>query len=257
MPGLREREHADEDEARVRDGRVREEALDVGLGHREDGADDHGEGRDDDQAHLPVPAVRADADVGEPQDRPERGDLRAGRHEPGHRGRRTLVDVRDPGVERHRTDLEQQAHHGEDDPRDQEPVEVTGCRGDGGRDRLEVAGPGIPVEECGTEEQERAGESAEEEVLQGRLLGEQAAAPSQTGHDVQRQGEHLEADEHRDEVVRGDEHHHAQDREEREGEDLGRRIARPGGRVLLRRARRRGPHRREGVGSRPRRSAPP
>ena len=39
-------------------------------------------------------AVALNADVEHPQDRAERGHLRARRHERGHRGRRALVHVR-------------------------------------------------------------------------------------------------------------------------------------------------------------------
>ena len=48
-------------------------------------------------------------DVEQPQQRAERRDLGAGGHERGDRGRRALVDVGRPGVERRGADLEQQA----------------------------------------------------------------------------------------------------------------------------------------------------
>ena len=41
------------------------------------------------------------------QEGAERRDLRAGGHEPGDRGGRALVDVRGPGLERDRADLEE------------------------------------------------------------------------------------------------------------------------------------------------------
>ena len=60
----------------------------------------------------------------------------------------------------------------------------------------------IAVQQGRAEEEERRGERAEQEVLQRRLLGEQAAAAGQAAHDVERQREHLERDEHGQQVVR-------------------------------------------------------
>ncbi len=249
--GLGEREDADEDEAGVRDRAVGEEALDVGLGDGQDRTDHHRQGRDRRDADLPVPPVGADADVGEAQDGAEGRELGAGRHEPGDGGGGALVGVGGPRVERHGADLEEQADEGEDDTREQQPLEVAGGRGDRRGDGLEVARAGVAVEERGAEEEERARERPEEEVLQRGLLRQQATAAGQAGHDVERQREDLEPDEHRDEVVGADEDHHPEDGEEGEREDLGGRVPGAGRGVLLARARRRRPHRGEGVGPDP------
>ena len=128
--GLREGQHADEDEAGVGDRGVGEQALDVGLGDREHRADDHGEGRDGVDAVLPVPAVGADADEGHAQDHAEGGELGAGGHEAGDRGRGALVGVRGPRVERHGADLEQQA-----DEQQHHAGHAAGRRGRPGRSR--------------------------------------------------------------------------------------------------------------------------
>ena len=145
--GLRERQDADEDEAGVRDRGVGEQALDVGLGDREHRADDHGEHRDGVDAVLPVPAVGADADEGHAQDDAEGGELGAGGHEAGDRGRGALVGVGGPRVERHRADLEEQADEQQHDAGDEQAVEVAG----GGRDRhgdgAQVGGAGVAVEQ--------------------------------------------------------------------------------------------------------------
>ena len=63
-------------------------------------------------AHSIGPPVRRSArqrDVKHSQEGTERGDLGRGGHEAGDRRGGALVDVRDPRMERHRTDFEQQA----------------------------------------------------------------------------------------------------------------------------------------------------
>ncbi len=60
-----------------------------------------------------------------------------------------------------------------------------------------------------------------------RLLREQPAPPGQAAQQVQRQRQHLERDEHGQQVVGGREEHHAADREQRQREDLG--VHEPGG----------------------------
>ena len=72
-------------------------------------------------------------------------------------------------------------------------------------------------------------ERAEQEVLQRRLLRQQPAATGQPAQQVERQREHLERDEHRQQVAGGREQHHAADREQRQREDLGR--CQPGARA--------------------------
>ena len=70
-------------------------------------------------------------------------------------------------------------------------------------------------------EEEGRGEGAEQEVLDRRLLREQPAAAGQAADQVQRQAEHLERDEHDQQVVRRDEQHHAADGERGQRIDLG------------------------------------
>ena len=73
--------------------------------------------------------------------------------------------------------------------------------------------PGVAVEQRDAEEEERRGERAEQEVLERRLLREQAAAAGEAAEQVERERQDLERDEHRQQVVRGREHQHAADRE--------------------------------------------
>ena len=85
----------------------------------------------------------------------------------------------------------------------------------------EVHGAGEAVEQRRAVEEEAGGERAEQEVLERGLLAEQAATTRQAAQQVERQREHLEADEHRQQVVGRREQHHAEDREHHQRVDLG------------------------------------
>ena len=229
------------------DGGVGEETLDVGLRHREHRADDHRQRGHRDDAHPPVPAVGLEADVDQAQDRAEGRDLGAGGHEAGDRRGSALVDVRRPRVERHGADLEQQADEQEHHPGDQQPVEVAR----GGRDRLgdvgEVDRSAVAVEQGRAEDEEARAERAEQEVLQRGLLREQPAATGEAREEVERQRQHLEGHEHREQVPGGREEQHAAHREHGQREDLAAHESGTQGSGLVRRARNGSTHRREGV----------
>jgi hypothetical protein len=62
---------------------------------------------------------------------------------------------------------------------------------------------------------------AEQEVLERRLLADQPASASQRAEQVERQREDLQRHEQGEQVVRGDEEHHAAQREQRQREHLG------------------------------------
>ena len=81
--------------------------------------------------------------------------------------------------------------------------------------------PGVAVDQRDAVEEEAGREGAEQEVLQRRLLAEQPAAAGQPAQQVERQREHLERHEHRQQVVGRREQHHAADREHHQREDLG------------------------------------
>ena len=80
---------------------------------------------------------------------------------------------------------------------------------------------GVAVEQRHAVQEERRGERAEQEVLQRRLLREEPPATREAAQQVERQREHLERDEHRQQVVGRREHQHAADREHQQREDLG------------------------------------
>ena len=222
-------EHTGQQEARVGHRGVGEHPLDVGLGDREDRADDHGEDGDHPHHRLPAPAVGAEGDVEETHQGAEGRHLRRRRHEGGDGGGGALVGVGRPALERRGTDLEEQAdgQHAHADQQQRAVAEVVADRlVDGG----ELHRAGEAVDQGDAVEEEAGREGAEQEVLERRLLAQQPPAPGQPAEQVERQREDLERDEHRQQVVGRREQHHAADGEHQERVDLG--VVEAGGRGL-------------------------
>ena len=213
-------EDAGQQEAGVGDRGVGQHPLHVGLHDRQHGADDHGEDRDHPHHRLPGPAGAAEGDVEQPQHRTERRRLGRGRHERGHGGGGTLVDVGHPGLERRGADLEEQTD-GEHPHADVEQGLVAGAVDHGLVDDAEVHRAGVAVDERDAVEEEGGGEGAEEEVLHRRFLAQQAPAPGQATQQVEREREHLESHEHGEQVTGRREEHHPADREQQQRVDLG------------------------------------
>ena len=99
-------------------------------------------------------------------------------------------------------------------------------------DRAVLHRAGEAVGQRDAVQEEAGGERAEQEVLERRLLAEQPAPAGQAAEQVQRQREHLERDEQREQVVGGGEQHHAADREHQQRVDLGV-LEAAGGRLAL------------------------
>ena len=186
----------------------------------EDGADQHRRDGDRPERALPVPHGRGERGVEHPGHRGEGGDLRAGGHERGDRGRCALVHVRGPGVERADGALEEQPHHQQAQPTEQQRVGAPTRLG-GQADVGVAQAAGVAVEQRDAVQQDRRGEGAEQEVLDRRLLRDQPAPAGQPAHQVERQRQHLERDEQGDQIRRRREDQHAADREQRQREDLG------------------------------------
>src|ERR1044071_3047732 len=106
--------------AHMGDGRVRQHALQVRLGDGGDVADRHRQQREQRQHLLPVlREVRQPVDQ-HPHRHGEGRDLRRRADHQRHRGRRAVVDVRNPHVERRHADLEGKAGDEEHQPEHQE-----------------------------------------------------------------------------------------------------------------------------------------
>ena len=189
------------------DRAVGEHALHVGLHDGEHRADDHREGGDGEHDRLPVDAVGAEGQVEDAEQAGEAGDLHAGGHPRHARARRPLVHVGGPEVERHRRDLEGEAHEQQREAGQHQAGVGEDGGGEEARDVDEVRGPGAAVGERDPVEEERGAERAQHEVLHaGFLRGDLAQVHG--GEHVHGDGEDLEAEEHHDEVV-GRRHHQA------------------------------------------------
>jgi hypothetical protein len=166
----RARQHAQQDETDVRDGRIRQHALEAGLGDGDHIAERERQHREHRQDDLPVTLQHAQALDQQAQKQRHRGHLGRRAEIQRDRGGRALVDVRQPGVERHRAELEADAdedeHHAEHRPdlidavADEVVVDV---------DDLERAGHA--VDQRHAVEQHAGGQRAQHEVLHRRLAG--------------------------------------------------------------------------------------
>ena len=212
MPSALDRQHADQQEAGVGDRRVGQHPLDVGLRDRDDRADQHREDRDAPHHRPPVPADRAQRDVEDPQQRAERGHLGARGHERGDRGGRALVDVRGPLVERRGADLEQQADGDAAPPRRAAAGRGRPWPRRPGRCRRSRSVPEKPYSSAAPYRKNADENAPSRKYFSDGLLREQPAAPGHAGQQVQRQREHLEGDEHGEQVVGRGEQHHAAER---------------------------------------------
>ncbi len=191
------------------DRRVGEHAFDVGLVHRGDGAHRHGQDRNRPQHRAPLIVQRRQRHVDNPKQRTESRHLGGGRHEPGDRGGRALVDVGNPRVEGNGADLEQQADR-QQCHADQRHRGIA-VRGKRIADTGQQQRAGRAVQQRHAVEEERRRKRAQQEVLHRRFLRQQAAMTGQPAHQVQRQRQDFQRNEHRQQVVGRGEHHHAAD----------------------------------------------
>jgi hypothetical protein len=111
-------------------------------------------------------------------------------------------------VERHDAGLEQQPDRDEGQA-DEDQTRAADGAADRRMDHAQVERSGEHVEHGDAEQHERRGERAQQEVLQGRLLAQQATATRHAAEQVQRQREHLQGHEQGQQVGRRGEDHHA------------------------------------------------
>ena len=192
---------ADKDEARVADRGVGEHALCVALHDRHERADHEGEDRQAVDRRLPVVGVVGERRHEDPDQRRKACRLDRRGHEGHHRGRRTLIDVGSPGVERSRRDLETEPDEQHRHARHQQPVLDKTVLLEEVSDHDQVRGADGAVGQGDAVQQERRGERAEDEVLETGLLA-LGAAHVHRCHHVHRDAQRLEGEEQHDEVVR-------------------------------------------------------
>ena len=166
------------------------------------------------ERRLPVVGDRAERHLEEPRQGDEGGGLGRHRHEGGDRGRRTLVDVRRPLVERGHGGLE--GEPGGDHRRaDQDDGVVAVVSREALRDPGEVGRARPAVEEREAVEDGRRADRADHQVLEARLQ-RALRAPGRGAEDVERDREQLERDEERDQVLGLRDQRHAENRAEQE-----------------------------------------
>src|SRR6185503_1571519 len=202
-----------EEEACVRDARVREHPLDVGLDERAEVPTGERDADDDRERDRPEVLLVREGGHEQPHRQDERRDLRRRGHERGHRRRRALVDVWRPHVERRRRGLESEPDDDHREARDEE--ELVRVSRSGG-DVLEADDACGAVDERTPEEKDRRAEAPDDQVLEAGLERCDLLDRDRT-EDVERDREPLEPEEHRHQVVGGDEEAHACRGGEQEG----------------------------------------
>ena len=202
------RQERDEQVAAVADARVRENALHVSLRHAHHRPDDHRRRREQPDHVAPRAAERIERREEHAHERRERGRLDAGRHEPGHGGRRAFVCVGRPHVERHRRDLEREADDHQADREQLHRRRRSGLRGHEAGDAIEPCAARQPVGERNAVQEKRAGERAEQEVLERRFRRRRRVAADACQH-VHRERQHLEREKDDEEIRRRRHQHHA------------------------------------------------
>jgi hypothetical protein len=123
-------------------------------------------------------------------------------------------------VEGHRAELEQQPDADQTHPGQPKGRAVlAGAQCD--VDLAQGERTGVAVEQRRAVEEEGRRQGAEQEVLQGRLLGQQPSPAGQAAEQIERQRQDLQRHEHGDQVVGRREEHHPRQREQSQREDLG------------------------------------
>ncbi|EEF93407.1 hypothetical protein CATMIT_01964, partial [Catenibacterium mitsuokai DSM 15897] len=209
--------HADEQEADVRDGRIREQALEVGLQQRAEVADRQRQHRQAGQQQAPVVVQAVGADFQQAVGHAERGQLGRGADEQRDRGRRALVDVRQPHMERRGAELEGDAGDHEHHAGDQQHRARADRGGD--RDLVEHQAAGGAVDQRQAVQQQARSQRAEHEVLDRRFRGQRAVAVDRDQR-VRAQRQHFQADVDHGQAAGGDQEHHAGDGEQHQHRDF-------------------------------------
>ena len=184
----------------MRDRRVAQQTLDIGLAQRHQVTEDDGDERDDAQHHANRFAVTHRRVQEQTHHYPEDSDFARRRQEGRHRSRCPLVDVWRPQVERHQREFEAKANNHHAQTRQQQRLmQHTVTEALAERHKGEVTG--LCVHQRNTKQQERGRRRRQDGVLdacfQRALLAEGV-----TNQTEQRQRDQLNAEEQRGQVVR-------------------------------------------------------
>ena len=194
----------------MRDARIRQHPLHVGLGKSQQVANGHRQRRQDREHHLPFAVVTTARQQEHPQDPRESSNLRRRGEEGSHGRGRALIDVRRPLMERHGRDLEREPDQDEQYADAEQPGPQGKRRGHAGKIRRSRRA----VDQRDAVQEEPGRERAQQEVLQGRLG--RLRGPTESGQDVEGQRQQLDADEDHHQVVAASDQQHTQRREKHE-----------------------------------------
>ena len=157
-------DQADQGIAGVRDARIGQHALHVGLHDGDEVPQDQGQDTHAQDEPAPVRFHAPEAFQHHPEERPEAGGFGRHGHERGYRGRRALIYVRGPHVERHGRHLEAEPHdHQHQGDENHRVVQAPGIDGRGDFDETRAARGA--EDKRNAVEQETGRERAQNEIL--------------------------------------------------------------------------------------------
>ena len=202
----------------MRDGRVAQQTLEVGLHNAGDIADGQRHNGQHNQHVLPVERQRQQAFNQNAQRHRERSNLRGAGNQQRHGRRRALVHVRHPHVERCHTQLEAEPgndeHYAEHENR---LVDLAVL--DGVKHLAQFQRAGGAIQHRHAIQQQARGQRTQDEILHGRF-GRHVRTATQRNQCVRRQRQQFKAQIEHEEVVAGDHHHLAAQCEQGEHVEL-------------------------------------
>ena len=199
----------------MRDGRIPQHALDVGLRNGHDVADEQRQHAHHHHHALPDVVQAAEPVDENPQSQRQSRQLRCRGDVERHGRARALINVRQPHVERHAAKLERDAHHHE---RDAEPerhvIQLRIARHRRGQ-LVELQRARDAVDPRDAVQQRTRRDRAEDKVLHGGL-GRRGRVALERDQGVERQRQRFQPEIHRQQAVRRHHDHHAQQAEQPE-----------------------------------------
>ena len=200
----------------VRDRRIGEQALGVGLRERGEVGAGHGRDGDEDQQRQPDRAHGHESDEQDAEQHGPSGGLDGDGHESGDAGGRAFVGVGRPLVEGDGGDLEEQAGERGEQRDDRRPACIAVSakrRATSLVNDAQVRAAGQAVEQRKSVGEDAGRKCAKQEIFQRGFVGAAIAAQESDQH-VSGDRHQFEADEDEDDVEAGGHAHHAGDREQ-------------------------------------------
>ena len=184
----------------MRNCRICQHALDVGLQHRDDIAQRHRQDGQQPQNRAPVLHQEREGLEQNPHQRRKSGSFRSDGHEGRYGRRRAFVNIRHPGMEWHQGHFESETDQQQSHP-DQRCGLNAPLQQSQFADRLVIGAPGAAVNQRDPVKKNRGGKGAEQEIFQRRFVGARVVA-LEAGKNVGRDGKDFYAKKREDEVAR-------------------------------------------------------